>query len=384
MRERTDILLVAPYDRYPSIQRFVACLERQLSSRASIRVFQPRPILARFSSGAARKWLGYFDKFVLVPRSLAREAEYSGLVHLTDQSLAIYARGLGPKPRLINCHDLIAIRAALGEFPEFRAGRLGRQLQKGILHGLSQARHVVCLAECTKNDLQRLTGMPSRDISVIPMGLHSEFRRMQRSEAKRTTTRFIPEAPFLLHVGGNQWYKNRQGLLAIYARLVRLDATAPNLVLLGEALTAKLKAYIQEQRLEQRVFSVTGASDADLMAFYSQASALLFPSLCEGFGWPVVEAQACGCPVITTDRQPMTDVAGSAAVCLPAGSTAHAAERISEFLCECPEKLAERIRAGHGNVARFSTRRMIDSYLALYSQLTAGNSALPILEPAFA
>jgi hypothetical protein len=129
MRPRSDILLVAPYDLYPSIQRFVACLERELSSRASVRVFQPQPMLARFSSGSARKWLAYADKFLIAPRSLAREAENTGLVHLTDQSLAIHARGLARKPHLINCHDLIAVRAALGEFPEFRPGRPGKYLQ---------------------------------------------------------------------------------------------------------------------------------------------------------------------------------------------------------------------------------------------------------------
>ena len=68
--------------------------------------------------------------------------------------------------------------------------------------------------------------------------------------------------------------------------------------------------------LRDRVIELTNITNEDLRALYSKATALLFPSLREGFGWPIIEAQACGCPVFTSDRVPMTEVGGDAAIYL--------------------------------------------------------------------
>ena len=77
---------------------------------------------------------------------------------------------------------------------------------------------------------------------------------------------------------------------------------------------------------ELSVIEVVEPSDEDLRSLYSGAAALLFPSLYEGFGWPLIEAQSCGCPVITSNRSPMTEVAGSAALYIdPANESAAAA-----------------------------------------------------------
>lgn len=383
MSTEAPVFLVAPYDRYPSIDRFVACLERELSSKFSVRILRPRPILSRFGGPAVRKWMAYADKFLLFPRLLARESAGAGLVHLCDQSTAIYTHGLRHRPHLLTCNDLIAIRAALGELPEHRPGLLGRKLQRAILQGVKSARVTVCISEATRNDLVRLTGVPRSNVRVIPMGLHFPYQRLTPETALRTVRRFTSSASFLLHVGGNQWPKNRAGVLAIYNNLLARNPKAPDLVLLGEELTVQMKRFLQEHNLGNRVFLIPNASDDDLRAFYSVAAALIFPSFYEGFGWPIIEAQACGCPVATSDRPAMTEVGGSAAIYVAPEDPSAAAAKLAELLAESSQLAADRRQRGFENSARFSTARMVSAYAELYPRLMSAPAGANLTQPAF-
>jgi glycosyltransferase involved in cell wall biosynthesis len=103
----------------------------------------------------------------------------------------------------------------------------------------------------------------------------------------------------------------------------------------------------------------------------------LFPSLAEGFGWPLIEAQACGCPVITTDEPPMNEVAGKAARCLPrlrspADLDAWAAQGaivLEELLAESPADKLRRRELGLAWAQRFDANKAIDGYLAVYRRV---------------
>jgi glycosyltransferase involved in cell wall biosynthesis len=122
---------------------------------------------------------------------------------------------------------------------------------------------------------------------------------------------------------------------------------------------------------------VRGIDNATLEALYSLAGALIFPSLAEGFGWPIAEGMACGCPVITTAEPPMNEVGGPHAHYLPRlASRAHLpewAERGAALLCELldrPEPVREHERAeGMAWTRRFDTTKAIDRYLDIYARV---------------
>jgi glycosyltransferase involved in cell wall biosynthesis len=121
--------------------------------------------------------------------------------------------------------------------------------------------------------------------------------------------------PFLFHIG-NTWYKNRLGLLAIWEHLHQLGLPQ-HLVLVGTA-DAALEAWLEQRpQLRPWLHGLEHTSDEVVVALYNLAAALLFPSHAEGFGWPILEALACGCPVITTNRPPMTEVGGEAVTTIP-------------------------------------------------------------------
>jgi glycosyltransferase involved in cell wall biosynthesis len=165
----------------------------------------------------------------------------------------------------------------------------------------------------------------------------------------------------LLHVGGGQWYKNRAGVLAIYAALrARLGDNTPRLVLVGAPLEAALAG----------VETCSGVGNEALAALYSGAELLLFPSLEEGFGWPIIEAQACGCRVVTTGKAPMTEVGGEAAFYLDDPSDAEAgAALVAQVLEEDAAARRATVEAGLANAARFSTAKMVGEYVAIYREL---------------
>jgi glycosyltransferase involved in cell wall biosynthesis len=167
----------------------------------------------------------------------------------------------------------------------------------------------------------------------------------------------------ILHVGGGQWYKNRNGVLAIHAELRRLLGDgAPDLVMAGPR-----RADAPGVRFVEKV------SDEGLRALYADAELLLFPSLAEGFGLPVIEAQACGCRVVTTRRAPMTEAGGDAAVYLDDPRDAAACARVvADVLAEDEPARERRVRAGLENAARFSVEKMAREYVAFFEDALRG------------
>jgi glycosyltransferase involved in cell wall biosynthesis len=211
----------------------------------------------------------------------------------------------------------------------------------------------------------RLTGRPAESSTVVHNSLAYAYTPMPREEAlaRLSALGYSGVQPFFLHVGSDAWYKNRLGLLRIFDRLhKRRGCTDARLLLIGSALDDKLNRYIRRKGLENRVTRLSGLSNEDLRAAYSLAQALIFPSLTEGFGWPVLEAQACGCPVFATGREPMTEVGGTAAVYFDPEEPAAAAAMI---VAKLPQR-GEMAAAGFENLQGFSVGQMIDGYERAY------------------
>jgi glycosyltransferase involved in cell wall biosynthesis len=137
----------------------------------------------------------------------------------------------------------------------------------------------------------------------------------------------------------------------------------------GKAFTPEMKAYARDTGLENEIISIEGCDSEQLRALYSAAELLLFPSILEGFGWPIIEAQACGCRVVTTHRAPMTEVGGDAALYVDAKTETNVARQTALLLNQSPAAREELQRRGIVNAARFSTEAMIDKYIVIYNEL---------------
>jgi glycosyltransferase involved in cell wall biosynthesis len=374
------ILLVGNYrkDRSESMDRFAWCLEEEIGARGyEVEKLLPQPKFGGLlpSSGGLGKWLGYLDKFLVFPGALKKRCAKADIVHICDQAGAIYTKYLSDKPHLLTCNDLLAIRSALGEFPQNPTRWTGRKYQWIILNGIRRATRITCISEATRQDLIRIAGVPAERVDVTSMGLNHPYHVMNADKGWGAIREFVPflKTPFrfILHVGGNQWYKNRLGVLKIYNEFKKQSLSDAKLVLIGQPLSAELASFIDSNSLQTEVFSISNCDNNALCAFYSVAGALLFPSLYEGFGWPIIEAQACGCPVITTNRPPMTEIGGMACSYIDPENLKAAADILDKVVSYNRTERQKATLEGLRNAGRFSTARMIDGYLEIYQELLA-------------
>jgi len=332
-------------------------------------------------AGGAAKWLGYVDQFVLFPREVRRRLRNEPkdtLFVVTDQALGMWVPLVRERPHVIHCHDFLAQRSALGEFPENPTGWTGRQYQALIRRGYRMGRTFVSVSEKTREDLHRFLGrIPSRSVTVYNP-LNNPFFPLPHEVALSRLAEWRSELAggYLVHVGGDQWYKNRPGVVAIYrAYCERVIAPVP-LVMIGKFPSTALREEAADCANGGCVWFLSGLDDAQVHAAYAAATALLFPSLEEGFGWPIAEAQACGCPVITTAAAPMNEVGGRAATYIPRAPR-QGSDAYSRWAEECAiivEKIINlssqernaNVRAGLENVIRFDRNAALDRYEAIY------------------
>ena len=388
------VVLIGNYaaDRQESMLRFGELMRQELSARGvSVHWLQPAPRLGGQRTGSAfvNKWLAYVDKLVIFPRRQVfralRRADSKTVVHICDHSNGVYLPSLPGVKSVVTCHDLLAVRSARGEFPENPTSRTGLLLQNMILDGLGQARRVVCVSEQTRQDVLRLTSLQSDQVKLVANGLNHAYSPMNPSVALSRVEGLLrqrgiedPQLVFgsggcLLHVGGNSWYKNRPSVVRMYERLVELMPNAPPLVMVGRSLPPFWRSWIDTRGLARRIHVIDQVANEDLRALYSIARALVFPSLAEGFGWPIIEAQACGCPVITTPWSPMREVGGDAAFYCNPHNFSEGAMLIRNLLAHWDRESTTLRQQSVTNAARFTTPKMIEGYMDVYQELLRSN-----------
>jgi glycosyltransferase involved in cell wall biosynthesis len=371
------VLLIAnyPLDEQQSMNRFAELISSGLRQRGiAVRTIRPMPrfgLLATKGSPLA-KWLAYIDKFLIFPFVLRRNVRDFDLIHIIDHSNAMYRRDA--MRTVVTCHDLLAVRSACGEFPEHPTGFTGKVLQRWILNSLHRADQIVCDSSATRQDVLRLIGRDKQDTSLVFPCLAEPFRhQLEQAKAiheldganrKPKSENGKPETegrrPYILHVGGDAWYKNRRGVARIFTEVrSRLGSNAPDLILVGPRI----------EDFDEHVTALENVSEQDLIGLYRNAALLLFPSLGEGFGWPVIEAQACGCPVITTDCPPLTEVGGAGAAYLDDPTNVQRAAEVVIDVLTRPEKRKELKQKGLENARRFAGTQMVDQYAEVYSRV---------------
>jgi len=385
------VLLVGGYAglKSHSMVLFADSLAGALRARGiAVRQLDPPVVLGRVGGRRLRKWLAHVDRLVIFPLLLAAVARRYPLIHLCDHSFAFYSALLPSKRVVITCHDLIGLRRADGGYAEESASVTGRLLQALVRARLRAAPHLVCVSEATRADLLASLDIPDARVRVVHNGLNHPYAPMSAAESDHALEHAAPQhgtaaqtpgglraltqAPYLLHVGSGAWRKNRAGVVDIFAELrARAPERAESLLMVGEPPDADLRARIDCLGLAPRVHFITGVGYTALRALYCRAQWLLFPSFYEGFGWPVIEAQACGCPVLTSKRPPLPEVAGEAAVFVDPDDAADAA---ASLLAAWPQR-DRLIAAGFENAKRFSMAKMAEGYAAAYAQAMVGADA---------
>lgn len=289
----------------------------------TVEVWKPQAFFYKISGPLwLKKWLGYLDQYLIFPvivqYKLKKQLSKDILYVFSDHALGPWVPLVAQKPHVVHCHDFLAQRSAYGEIPENPTGFTGRCYQAFIRKGYRKAKNFISISQKTQEDLHRFLNSKPQNSTVIYNGLlHEYFPEENLAGARRTLSDQLNlslENGFILHVGGNQWYKNRVGVVKLYESWRAISSLSLPLVMVGNHPNRALKNLIECSDYRDDVYCLTGATDQLVRKLYASASVLLFPSLAEGFGWPIIEAMASGCPVITTDEAPMNEVASNASV----------------------------------------------------------------------
>ncbi|PRY55169.1 glycosyltransferase involved in cell wall biosynthesis [Arcticibacter pallidicorallinus] len=368
---------------HQSMPRYANWLARGMEERGhQIDLWSPEGVLSALplSKGPLKKWLGYVDQYLIFPLQVKKKLKVlppDTLFVFTDHALGPWVPLVKNRPHIVHCHDFLAQRSALGEIPENVTGRTGKIYQSYIRKGYTAARNFISISQKTQADLHRMLSRPPHISEVVYNGLTRKFAPaddvfLLRKELSGETGINL-QAGFILHVGGNLWYKNKSGVISAYEKWRSKSTQQLPLLLVGENPDDILKAQIDSSPFKADIHALVGMPDDFANKAYSAASLFLFPSLAEGFGWPILEAMASGCPVITTGEAPMSEVGGKAAFYvskLQVDSEQEWREECAALIdrvlgLSVDERLA---LAAHGadNVRRFHSNSALDSVEEIY------------------
>ncbi len=375
-----------------SMPRFTEMIAAGMRARGhTVEVWAPEARAWHLAPCASlKKWFGYIDQFILFPRWVKRrvaELPADTLFVFIDQALGPWVPLVADRPHVIHCHDFLAQRSARGDFPEHQTRATGRLYQRFIRRGYRQGKAFLSISQATQNDLHDFLGAVPSISEVVYNGYNGAFGRMDRAaawEALSEDLRPKLEAGFILHVGGDQWYKNRLGVVLAYKHYVDTVAEPLPLVLVGPEPSTALRAAIDEVGPPGRVMLQCNIPFEQLRALYNLATFLFFPSLEEGFGWPIAEAMACGCPVLTTNKPPMTEVGGDAVAYLPRmpaeaseleGWAEYAVGEWKKLLALEPTQRELRMEAGFKQAKHFSADAVLERYESVYQSICQSEEA---------
>jgi glycosyltransferase involved in cell wall biosynthesis len=254
-------------------------------------------------------------------------------------------------PAIVTIHDAIYIACA-----EDLPSRLGRAYYRRMMTAAARRSvRVLTVSNFSKSDIVRRLDIDLEKIEVIHSGVSPAFQRITDSaRLKQVRRKYSIDGEFILYVGIYKPRKNHAGLLRAFQKLTATGLAAQLVIAgpLGRGET-ELKRLARELDLEERLRFTGLVDDVELAALYSAARVYACPSLYEGFGFTVVEAMACGTPVVCSRETSLPEIAGEAALYADARNAEEFAGAL--FRAFFDEKLrAELIQKGYENCRRFS------------------------------
>jgi glycosyltransferase involved in cell wall biosynthesis len=193
---------------------------------------------------------------------------------------------------------------------------------------------VITLSESSRRDIARIYGLPTERVAVTPLAAADHFQPSERAEREPALARLGVPGPYLLAVGNLQPRKNLARLLEAFRNAIADRGDYVHLVIVGPRKWADSPIHraAASDGLNGRVHLLGYVTPGDLRMLYGGATALVYPSLYEGFGLPVLEAMACGTPVICSNRPSLPEVAGDAALLIDPTDTGAIARAMTRVL----------------------------------------------------
>ena len=369
-------------ENWPSMDLVADMLLHDLRQRHAGRVAATRlapSMRRRFTRGGAASGRLFkadrlLNRFWDYPRFLRRRSAEFDLFHIIDHSYGQLVHELPPERTIITCHDLDTFRSLLNGHVE-RRSLLFRGMTRRIMSGLGKAARVTCDSVATRDELMAYELVAPERAVVIPNGVHPSCSPEANGAADAEAVRLLgephPDVIDILHVGSTIDRKRIDVLLRVLAAL-RKDFPGARLIRVGGSFTRAQERLIEQLNLTEAIIVLPVLERDVLAAVYRRAAVALQPSEREGFGLPVVEAMACGTPVVASDIPVLREVGGEAAVYCPVGDVSSWTEMLAQLLVEkgeSPELWEQRHAKSLTQAAKFSWAEYANQMVALYRQI---------------
>jgi glycosyltransferase involved in cell wall biosynthesis len=311
------------------------------------------------------------NRFYDYPRWLTAKTVHADVFHLVDHS---YAHLVSVLPRgrvVVTCHDTDAFRGLLGD--SVSESRLPRRLARRVLNGLRAADIVACVSEATRHELVKLGLVPADRTEVVVNGVHPACSPRPDAAADRAAADMLGplRGPELLHVGSTIARKRIDVLLKVFHAIAATRADA-RLIRVGGTFTREQSRMAVDLGIADRITVLPFLDRAVLSGVYRRATIALMTSDREGFGLPVVEAMACGTPIVASDIAALREVGGDAASYASVGDLDGWRQTVTHLLDEKdarPVEWARRRDAALARASLFSWSAYARRMEALYTRL---------------
>jgi glycosyltransferase involved in cell wall biosynthesis len=346
-----------------------------------VTIWSPKAVFYRLPLYSIKKWLGYIDQFLIFPLIIKLKLTKTSndtLIVFADQALGPWVPLATNRPHVVHCHDFLALKSALGQVPENPVSFTGKLYQKFIQKGFSKGLNFISVSQKTQQDLSKFHLAKIIRSEVHYNGMNRVFKHLNQNQSRKFLIDYLDiplNEGYIMHIGGNQYYKNRCGVIEIYEEFRLNDAYSIPLVLIGQKPDKSLLEAYNTSEFKKDIYFILSLGDEFINYAYSGATCLLFPSLDEGFGWPIAEAMASGCIVITTNRAPMNEVLGEANIfSIDRKSSINtdslwaktAAEKISNVMRLNNNEREEIVKIGLESSKRFDSEIAIEKIESMY------------------
>jgi glycosyltransferase involved in cell wall biosynthesis len=326
-----------------SMRRYAMEMERALRLRGqeaagndwefeALSCIPSEAVAARFGGGdRGKKMASRYARYITYPR-LIKAASGRSVYHVLDHSHASLALVPPAAKTVMTCHDIIPMLAVKKLIPIPPAGFSHYTFPFNV-YCMKRCEKVIAISESTKKNLIEIAGLPEEKIEVVYYGVNRAFAPLmdkgnispQEERQDILARHAIPaDALVLFHVGTAMRYKNTPAILQALKALKEDPLVKQKVYFLrvGADFFDDEKALIETLGVGDRVRHAGKIFDDTVLAgYYRAGDVFVFPSIWEGFGWPVLEAMACGTPVVTSNVASLPEVVGDAGHnCRPAGS----------------------------------------------------------------
>ena len=311
----------------------------------------------------------YYERFFNHPRAVSQiEADIFHIIDHTNGHVAYWLKRSG-KPVVITCHDLVQY-----VYPEIlknqsRFPALSMAVWQYSVKAMKIADRTIAVSTNTAKDITNWLNIAPKQIAVVPNGVESEFRSLSPEIVNNWRQQYVnsPEEICLLNVGSNHQRKNILTVLKVVQAIA--DRGLPvRLWKIGDDFTVEQKQFIGDRALNKYITFLGKPDREALIRFYNAADIMLAPSLYEGFGLTILEAMACGTPVITSNVSSLPEVAGDAAILVNPMDV----EAMTKAILRLQKDSAYRqnlINKGLAKAKTFTWRKHAEDVAQVYQQL---------------